>query len=419
MASRISIDNLPNEILSEIFQIYINHNVLLHDSMIPQYFCKDLCLVCSRWGRITLNTPQFWSTIKLSITPGVPDLPLRTLMTWVRQSGSLPVDIHIEIDNFQKTEYALGAFDVLWSSIRRWRTLTILAGHEAGQLLSQRSFQDASQLEHVEIDWLRADEGYLNLFIESLFSTAQPRFLSWKPVTPQLSQSIPALTSFSLLNRLDFCVSNSPGGLDCALDIIINCEMITWIHLKEWDSDPDEYEPPTQRDPNSICLLYLQILELELESAECIHILELLHCPSLHVLAITPSGFPVSTFGPPSVEVLAAKFANWTCAINSLKVLQVTGVSKEQILTFLCQEALLNIPVVGVCSFTDEQIWAILNEGQSGTVEMKERIKLVWNNRTMLIAGWADNRVSSELKEYFLEREMKRLHLDLLCRQPT
>lgn len=105
-ASVAPIRNCPPEILSMFFEYYVAENPRL---------IRRLLLVCRLWHRIAINTPQFWTTIKVSFNS--------TLIKATNQSNSRFIKaclehsaeslLHVDVDFRAEDVWALD-----WSEVR-------------------------------------------------------------------------------------------------------------------------------------------------------------------------------------------------------------------------------------------------------------------------------------------------------------
>lgn len=94
----VSINNLPPEILSQIFRfaafncVYQRRTrIISHPYVIPDV----LAGVCSAWRKIVAHLPSFWSHIDLSLNKHNTEGYYRCARSWSKRSGNAPIHVHI------------------------------------------------------------------------------------------------------------------------------------------------------------------------------------------------------------------------------------------------------------------------------------------------------------------------------------
>lgn len=145
---RNNIEDVPNDVLLEIFNIFMAENrdddATVESAGLTITAPILLSHVCQSWRTLSLNTPRMWSSINLKISASIiRGVELNTMRfenlaagsrEWLRRSGSLPIDIFLAFDSLDIGRWSSGmpiaaAAEVLTSLISqasRWRTLRIV-----------------------------------------------------------------------------------------------------------------------------------------------------------------------------------------------------------------------------------------------------------------------------------------------------
>ncbi|PPR03754.1 hypothetical protein CVT26_005794 [Gymnopilus dilepis] len=96
---------LPPEIVSSIFQLYIPESKLDNDPSPPKPAMEavkarfTLGTVCRNWRRIALSTPHLWNLVLVQLHTSDLDLYSDFIQKWLQRSGQLPLDIVVYCRN--------------------------------------------------------------------------------------------------------------------------------------------------------------------------------------------------------------------------------------------------------------------------------------------------------------------------------
>ncbi|KAI0345937.1 hypothetical protein BDW22DRAFT_1353574 [Trametopsis cervina] len=126
-----AIDRLPVELL---IQIFVHCSRLASGSSLPQLVISE---VCRFWREIVLNTPHAWQQISLDDRQRSIRASHTQAALWLDRSQSLPVDIHI---NLEDADNLLPLVSPLLTHVRRWGRLTL-----TGKLQEDIDFASFSQ----------------------------------------------------------------------------------------------------------------------------------------------------------------------------------------------------------------------------------------------------------------------------------
>lgn len=108
MNQDLSFNDLPGEILQEIFSQCLPHPSSIH--ALPRFGCQEsfaslrnapllLCNVCKQWRAVAISSPNLWTTMSVIVRSGVavpaPDL----VSVWLYRSGALPLNLALYQQN--------------------------------------------------------------------------------------------------------------------------------------------------------------------------------------------------------------------------------------------------------------------------------------------------------------------------------
>jgi hypothetical protein len=92
---------MPNEILSEIFLNFLPYPA--RPPLVGPLSPSFLCGICRRWRDIALSTPVLWSTMQLELDElNLYPQQLRILEAWLQRSGSCPLSISLEREDYSE-----------------------------------------------------------------------------------------------------------------------------------------------------------------------------------------------------------------------------------------------------------------------------------------------------------------------------
>ncbi|KAG7086131.1 hypothetical protein E1B28_002090 [Marasmius oreades] len=130
------IQNLPPELLSYIFELAVDTNVILGRPGVRGFGAISLSAVCSHWRDVTMGRPALWATLSLYLRHGAVSDPTRKrakayLQEAVKRAQNAPLSVIIEFHLFPSflhpdaiwTMQFLPLLDILMS--RTWRSAII------------------------------------------------------------------------------------------------------------------------------------------------------------------------------------------------------------------------------------------------------------------------------------------------------
>ena len=174
------IESLPNELLCKILEIAINtipfdcdpHRVRKH----------ELATVCRRWRDTVLNSPAFWSSIRL-----VPKWRIAWVKIHVERSRQCPLDLVLSC--LACTEGARSDFtallNIMTPTMHRWRSITILPGDNLF-ILEQLDYTVFPMLERFSIPTLPPTHEYRQSRLGDVYRIPYYPKLLYPENTPRL-----------------------------------------------------------------------------------------------------------------------------------------------------------------------------------------------------------------------------------------
>ncbi|KAJ7649482.1 hypothetical protein DFH06DRAFT_1475852 [Mycena polygramma] len=193
-------DMLPDEVLATVLKLVTDLPMAFSGTTPPAPVPASH--VNQRWRIVALNSPELWTTIRISHRPA----SFNWAALFVQRSLHHPLDISINLEAYFQTE-GFGSFAIVGPHIGRWRMIALRGSGDQMEEFSDfvaRSPVVASRLESVHfstIDWdEEADYWYDgDHWLESLFAKA-PRVRSLRvDILPLLDTPIP----FRTLHALD------------------------------------------------------------------------------------------------------------------------------------------------------------------------------------------------------------------------
>ncbi|PPR03495.1 hypothetical protein CVT24_012672 [Panaeolus cyanescens] len=169
----VTINDLPPEILAEIFHTYMfceDESDLLDPELqgmvsvfLPNPHSAPLlfCRVCSYWREVAISTPSLWSAIAIR-----EPFTLETVALWLQRSHSHPLSLFITL--FEDASPAIlerlpSLLQMLYNQMPRWKKVSVhLPTEEYMQdfLFSLLPAEDVSPA--VQLEYLRFSRDYMN-----------------------------------------------------------------------------------------------------------------------------------------------------------------------------------------------------------------------------------------------------------------
>ncbi|CAE6449757.1 unnamed protein product [Rhizoctonia solani] len=118
----ISINSLPSEILTRIFQLVLAQpctfqlsNNEMHYPRYPDYFTR----VCSLWRKIAIASRLIWCHIDISHNKPCCDRLVARANTYLMRAGELPIELHIMDDDHNTPGWREPDYDDLYRLVRK------------------------------------------------------------------------------------------------------------------------------------------------------------------------------------------------------------------------------------------------------------------------------------------------------------
>ncbi|KAF7322270.1 YDG domain-containing protein [Mycena chlorophos] len=297
------IQNLPNELLTEIFMRFLPQYPAFPPLVGPN---SPTCLlgVCRRWRNLALHTATLWRAIKVGA--GDSDQEFAVALTWLERSCPALLHLHVMVDKaIPATHPPLQQlFEAVVANRMRWQYLTLVVEEDQAGRFSG----PAPNLEYLEIvangdDW---DPAHSFLLVDAV---TLRELVLWNVAFNNHSVPWAQLTSLTLLIA---------EWLDIH-SVLSHCTSLIYCKISFWDADPEEF--PQLK----ICLPHLKILVLSLNADDDEeggmvtqnHFADTLRhftLPSLQRLEISDSLFGV---GVPQLEALIERSQ---CKLRSLYI---------------------------------------------------------------------------------------------------
>lgn len=214
--SRAAIDVVPDEILEEIFTLYIDQCDFADSSTfngcpLVSYKARAVLTgVCRRWSTAATNHARLWAIIQLNSHPlCFPTIPIVEL--WAQRSAARPIVIDMygpwdiacgHPGDLCNPQHACTIMDVLRPHIHRWRSFKSLLQPSTAAQFSKLPLSSAKMLEELELvspcdqdvdeqlfaaiakipalqrfTWLRYYDGYISVFEPAI------SILPWRQMT--------------------------------------------------------------------------------------------------------------------------------------------------------------------------------------------------------------------------------------------
>ncbi|PPR02885.1 hypothetical protein CVT24_002309 [Panaeolus cyanescens] len=270
----LSINDLPPEILSEIFHTYMfwDYDPDLMDPELegmvsvfspnPRSAPLLFCRVCSLWRSVAISTPALWSAIAV-VGPFNPD----TVALWLQRSQSHPISLIVSLHHdMALSDTFARLLGMLHASMPRWKhiTLHLPTAKDMRRLLftliPEKGKSPATRLQYLHLSANYREEDHVDAeSLARLSSFPHPtlRRLTWDDyIIPDFSRVSPSL--WSNLEHISFWSTNT----SVLLSFLKACENVRFIniHCLETKIDanlPTEHLPIISRNLQALNIAYV------------------------------------------------------------------------------------------------------------------------------------------------------------------
>ncbi|KAF5351453.1 hypothetical protein D9757_012049 [Collybiopsis confluens] len=156
--SRLSISDIPRELISEIFLFFCTEFLPL--SLPPQLL---LTQICAYWRAVAHRTPRLWTQLSMNMRTGKFPHHTELITAWLKRSGSLPLDIKMMVAKGQGKRLK-NPLKAVIPFIHRWRCFEVDSPLHILRPLLLLPKPSAPLLEHVCIHVRQVTERSLEWF---------------------------------------------------------------------------------------------------------------------------------------------------------------------------------------------------------------------------------------------------------------
>jgi hypothetical protein len=341
---RTSIENLPDDVLSLVFLLYIDPYSLHVDELSTT--TTELRLVSHLWNVIVIYSPRIWSNIHIIFCESTsPVPPPSTLQRWIGLSSEVPLTVVLESgreekdDPVQFCEY----LDILAGAIHRWRNVRIHFSAESSKQLSnafQRyDFSKAELMDFINFTLRSPDGDSLATIVKSLALSPALRHIRWAPCDFPCSYAMIRHFPLERLNSLYLGFYMLLG----AVDVLRKATSAEHITLYFAQPGVTHFLLPHTEPIYLPKLRVIEIVVQELKSP----FLTLLNAPHLSILCINYVDF-ANMGAPPPSSVLPAQLKEVLTRCRSVQVLIINSLPYSEISSLIGMPELQSLRVVEI-----------------------------------------------------------------------
>lgn len=247
-----SLNGIPPELLSQIFQTYL-------DILSPRNSrvgLLNLCLTCRRWKEIIYSTAEFWAYVGIRVRANSDASLINEIQTWLKRSRRHPLKISLIVEGYSRLLHSIYTrlvepiLALLCEEIHRWSNMSFSFGlYSIVNLPTKRTV--APILESLELNMA----GYhpLNCKWLALLLLRSPNLRTFiGDIPPREQPSVEILPiPFSQLSTIDI---SSVLSFRTALGIINSMPSLKVCRIS-LEEDSDE-EVETTRPSLATCYAY-------------------------------------------------------------------------------------------------------------------------------------------------------------------
>src|SRR5260370_37556645 len=97
------LNNIPPELLSQIFLTYLN--ILSPRNSRVGLF--NLCLTCRHWKEIIYNTAELWAYVGIRVKANSDKSLINAIEVWLKRSRRLPLKISFTVEGYSRLLHAI------------------------------------------------------------------------------------------------------------------------------------------------------------------------------------------------------------------------------------------------------------------------------------------------------------------------